>query len=445
MLDRFFRSGGRKRVIDGWDSTPPASASPGWEHVKDRDRRLLHLPLPLPPDGLEAGQRAARRSTLAVGGFAALYILADPGAHGVRREQDHHRPLRRHLRGPQRHRRSASAASCRTMPSAWRICRSPDQGNAGHRGLPLSSSTSASTYRHLSRPDRERARQRRGAGRLHPYPAAGEEPVPLQRALAQAQDQGGLPRPPPGGALDQEVPKMYSTAPIRAGAFGVEVVFPDTDFAKSVRDITLAGVRAVLRPFKRSTCFAPHVICPLARAHRRGARQPGRAGYYSAGRRTPRASIRADRRAAAVAKPRLVPRLAYARRSSASPTARATTCSPPASRWIDMQRAAQEALVATLRAAGRRANPFSGAMVSMEPTGPCAPLSAGARLRREPVQPRHQRAPPAWPRPSRFTSTPRRWRTATRREPWCATPPAGAVTGRRATTRAAGAPAVRSP
>jgi penicillin-binding protein 1A len=44
---------------------------------------------------------------------------------------------------------------------------------------------------------------------------------------------------------------------------------------------------------------------------------------------------------------------------------------------LDMQRAAQEALVATLKAAGSRSNPFSGAMVAMEPDGAVRALIGG--------------------------------------------------------------------
>src|SRR5690606_6525567 len=44
---------------------------------------------------------------------------------------------------------------------------------------------------------------------------------------------------------------------------------------------------------------------------------------------------------------------------------------------LEMQRAAQEALVTTLRATGRRRNPFSGAMVAMEPDGAVRALVGG--------------------------------------------------------------------
>jgi penicillin-binding protein 1A len=45
---------------------------------------------------------------------------------------------------------------------------------------------------------------------------------------------------------------------------------------------------------------------------------------------------------------------------------------------LDMQRAAQEALVNTLKSTGmRRANPFSGAMVAMEPDGAVRAIVGG--------------------------------------------------------------------
>ncbi len=40
----------------------------------------------------------------------------------------------------------------------------------------------------------QRARRRRGAGRLLDHPAARQEPVPLQRAHDRAQGQGSVPR-----------------------------------------------------------------------------------------------------------------------------------------------------------------------------------------------------------------------------------------------------------
>jgi penicillin-binding protein 1A len=44
---------------------------------------------------------------------------------------------------------------------------------------------------------------------------------------------------------------------------------------------------------------------------------------------------------------------------------------------LDMQRAAQQALVATLRSTGRRANPFTGALVAMEPDGAVRAIVGG--------------------------------------------------------------------
>ena len=73
---------------------------------------------------------------------------------------------------------------------------------------------------HAPRAGREPARQRRRPGRLVAHPAARQEPVPVQRAHARAQDQGGLPRAVAGGQPVQEArsSSSISTAPIWAAA-----------------------------------------------------------------------------------------------------------------------------------------------------------------------------------------------------------------------------------
>ena len=84
------------------------------------------------------------------------------------------------------------------------VPRRADQGDARDRRPPL-----LRAFRHRPRRHRARARhqhpgRRRAPGRLLDHPAAGEEPVPDQRAHHRAQDQGGVPRAVAGVAPDQE-------------------------------------------------------------------------------------------------------------------------------------------------------------------------------------------------------------------------------------------------
>ncbi len=177
-----------------------------------------------------------------------------------------------------------------------------------------------------------------------------------------------------------QILKMYlDRAYLGGGAFGVEAA-SQFYFGKSVREINLAEGALIAGLFKAPTRFAPHVNLPASRARTNEVlTNLVEAGYMSAGQ---------------VHAARLNPARTIEPRQSQSPdwfldwafeevqriaegkgqfvlTARVTID-------LDMQRAAQEAMVTTLRSTQtRRGAPFSGALVSMEPDGAVRALVGG--------------------------------------------------------------------
>jgi penicillin-binding protein 1A len=176
-----------------------------------------------------------------------------------------------------------------------------------------------------------------------------------------------------------EILKMYlDRAYLGGGAFGVEAA-SQFYFGKSVKDLNLAESALLAGLFKAPTRYAPHVNLPASRQRTNEVlNNLIEAGYMSAGQ---------------VHAARLNPARVIEPQQSQSPdwfldwafeevqriaegkghyvlTARVTVD-------LDMQRAAQEALVATLRSMGRRANPFAGALVAMEPDGAVRAIVGG--------------------------------------------------------------------
>ena len=112
-------------------------------------------------------------------------------------------------RGSPRRRRCCAPLTARRSPSSpasgARSCRSTTSPAArrrlpGHRGPPLLRPRRHRLPRHRARAGRQPARRRRRAGRLDHHPAGGQV-VPVLRADATAQDQGGDPRAAARGAL----------------------------------------------------------------------------------------------------------------------------------------------------------------------------------------------------------------------------------------------------
>jgi penicillin-binding protein 1A len=177
-----------------------------------------------------------------------------------------------------------------------------------------------------------------------------------------------------------EILKMYlDRAYLGGGAFGVEAA-SQFYFGKSVRDINLAEGALLAGLFKAPTRFAPHVNLPASRARTNEVlTNLVEASFMSAGQ---------------VHAARLNPARTVEPRQSQSPdwfldwafeevqriaegknqfvlTARVTID-------LGMQRAAQEAMVTTLRSTQtRRGSPFSGAMVAMDPDGAVRAIVGG--------------------------------------------------------------------
>ena len=177
-----------------------------------------------------------------------------------------------------------------------------------------------------------------------------------------------------------EILKMYlDRAYLGGGAFGVEAA-SQYYFNKSVRDINLSEAALLAGLFKAPTRFAPHVNLPLSLARTNDVlTNLVEAGYMSSG------QVHAARlNPARVVEPRQsqspdwfldwafeeVQRVAEGRGHFVL-TARVTVD-------MGMQRAAQEAMVTTLRSTQtRRGAPFSGALVSMDPDGAVRALVGG--------------------------------------------------------------------
>ena len=271
--------------------------------------------------------------TLGVGGLAVLYVLAIPalndfdennittGKYAVKFIDRNGTEI------GQRGILHNDAIELRGDP------RSPHQGHARHRGPPLLRALRRRRVRHRARAVRERARQRGGAGRLHHHPAARQEPVPVLRALARAQDQGGVSRPPARGAL-HEVPDPQDVSRSRLsgrrrvrGGGGLAVLFRQV----RARDQP-GGVGAARRPVQGA-----HALCAarqpagVARPHQRGADQPGGSRLHEPRARcTPPASTPPARSSRASRKAPTGSWTGRSRRFSASPRARASSSSPRA-------------------------------------------------------------------------------------------------------------------
>jgi penicillin-binding protein 1A len=178
----------------------------------------------------------------------------------------------------------------------------------------------------------------------------------------------------------REILKLYlDRAYLGGGAFGVEAA-SQFYFGKSVRDINLAEAAMLAGLFKAPSKFAPHVNLPLSRARTNDVlNNLVDAGYMSAGQ-----VHDAKLHPAHIIESRIahspdwfldwafeeVQRIAEGRGQYVL-TARVTVD-------LGLQQAAHDALVNTLGQTGsKRRTPFSGALVSMEPDGAVRALIGG--------------------------------------------------------------------
>ncbi|MDX2288565.1 MAG: PBP1A family penicillin-binding protein [Hyphomicrobiaceae bacterium] len=177
----------------------------------------------------------------------------------------------------------------------------------------------------------------------------------------------------------REILKLYlDRAYMGGGAFGVEAA-AQFYFEKSIRDVTLAEAALLAGLFKAPTSFAPHVDLAASRARTNEVlTNLVEAGFYTAGQ---------------VHHARLNPAKIAEKTQTASPewfldhafedvqklarnkgefilTARTTVD-------LGLQKAAEEALVSTLRSEGRSQRATSGALVSMETDGAVRAIVGG--------------------------------------------------------------------
>jgi penicillin-binding protein 1A len=177
----------------------------------------------------------------------------------------------------------------------------------------------------------------------------------------------------------REILKMYlDRAYMGGGAFGVEAA-SQFYFNKSVRQINLAEAALLAGLFKAPSKFAPHIDLAASRARTNDVLDNlVDAGYMNAG------QVRAARlNPAKVVEPNVthspdwfldwafeeVQRIAQGRGQYVL-TARTTVD-------LDLQQKAQEALITTLRPMQNRRNPYTGALVSMEPDGAVRAIVGG--------------------------------------------------------------------
>ncbi|MEW5963384.1 MAG: PBP1A family penicillin-binding protein [Pseudomonadota bacterium] len=177
----------------------------------------------------------------------------------------------------------------------------------------------------------------------------------------------------------REILKLYlDRAYMGGGAFGVEAA-AQFYFGKSIRDVNLAEAALLAGLYKAPTKYAPHINLPASRARTNEVLSNlVEAGFYSAG------QVHAARmNPARIVETRApyspdwfldwafeeVQRVAQGKGQFVL-TARTT---------IDtgLQKAAEEALVSTIRDAGRRVGARTGALVSMDPDGAVRAIVGG--------------------------------------------------------------------
>jgi penicillin-binding protein 1A len=384
LLDWFFRSGGRRRVIDwlGLDARLDSGLVGAWETFKDRYDAFSTFFSRFRLTGWKRGvnELVSEAFTLAVGGLAVLYILAIPaltefdeskfstGKYAVTFVDRNGTEIGR--RGILHN----DAVSLEEIPDHLikATLATEDRRFFEHFGIDL-----LGTMRALI--ENARANDVVQGGSTLTQQLAKNLFLSNERSLKRKIKEAFLALLLEARFPKPEILKMYlDRAYLGGGAFGVEAA-SQYYFGKSVKDITLAESALLAGLFKAPTKYAPHVNLPASRARTHEVLSNlVEAGFFSPGQ---------------VHAARLNPAQIVEPKESQSPdwfldwafeevqriaegkghyvlTARVTVD-------LEMQRKAQEALVATLKAAGSRANPFSGAMVAMEPDGAVRAIVGG--------------------------------------------------------------------
>ena len=385
MLDWFFRSGGRKRVIDwlGLDARIDSGLASAWENAKDRYDAFSSFFARFRLTGWRRGltELVSEGLTLAVGGLAVLYAVAIPALT----EFDEKRITTGRYavtfvdrNGTEIGRRGIlhnDAVALEDIPDHLikATLATEDRRFFEHFGIDI-----LGTLRALV--ENARANDVVQGGSSITQQLAKNLFLSNERSVVRKIKEAFLALLLEARFTKPQILKMYlDRAYLGGGAFGVEAA-SQFYFGKSVRDINLAESAVLAGLFKAPTKFAPHVNLPASRARTNEVlNNLVEAGYMSAG------QVHAARlNPARVIEPQQsqspdwfldwafeeVQRIAEGKGSYVL-TARVTID-------LDMQRAAQEAIVTTLRATGmQRSNPFSGAMVAMDPDGAVRAIVGG--------------------------------------------------------------------
>jgi penicillin-binding protein 1A len=376
LLDWFFRSGGRRRVIDwlGLDARLDSGLVGAWETFKDRYDAFSTFFSRFRLTGWKRGvnELVSEALTLTVGGLAVLYILAIPaltefdeskfstGKYAVTFVDRNGTEIGR--RGILHN----DAVSLEEIPDHLikATLATEDRRFFEHFGIDLLGTTRALI-------ENARANDVVQGGSTLTQQLAKNLFLSNERSLKRKIKEAFLALLLEARFPKPEILKMYlDRAYLGGGAFGVEAA-SQYYFGKSVKDITLAESALLAGLFKAPTKYAPHVNLPASRARTHEVlNNLVEAGFFSPG------QVHAARlNPAQIVEPKEsqspdwfldwafeeVQRIAEGKGQYVL-TARVTVD-------LDMQRKAQEAMVATLKAAGSRANPFSGALVAMEPDG----------------------------------------------------------------------------
>jgi penicillin-binding protein 1A len=385
LLDWFFRSGGRKRVIDwlGLDARIDSGLASAWENAKDRYDAFSSFFARFRLTGWRRGltELVSEGLTLAVGGLAVLYAVAIPALT----EFDEKRITTGRYavtfvdrNGTEIGRRGIlhnDAVALEDIPDHLikATLATEDRRFFEHFGIDI-----LGTLRALV--ENARANDVVQGGSSITQQLAKNLFLSNERSVVRKIKEAFLALLLEARFTKPQILKMYlDRAYLGGGAFGVEAA-SQFYFGKSVRDINLAESAVLAGLFKAPTKFAPHVNLPASRARTNEVlNNLVEAGYMSAG------QVHAARlNPARVIEPQQsqspdwfldwafeeVQRIAEGKGSYVL-TARVTID-------LDMQRAAQEAIVTTLRATGmQRSNPFSGAMVAMDPDGAVRAIVGG--------------------------------------------------------------------
>jgi penicillin-binding protein 1A len=387
LQDWFFRHGGTKRFInwlrlDAWiDSTLATS----WENIKERYAGFSSFFARFRLTGWKrlVNEALSEGLTLCVGGLAVLYVLAIPALQ----EFDENRIAtgkysvkfldRNGVEIGQRGIRHDDAVPLDEIPDVLikATLATEDRRFFDHFGVDI-----LGTFRALI--ENARANEVVQGGSTLTQQLAKNLFLSSERSIQRKVKEAFLALLLESRYSKREILKLYlDHAYLGGGAFGVEAA-SQFYFGKSVRDINLGEAALLAGLFKAPSKFAPHVNLPASRARTNEVlNNMVEAGYMSAG------QVHAARlHPAKIIEPKRtyspdwfldwafeeVQRIAEGRGQFVL-IARTTID-------LGLQRSAQEAMETTLRQTGtgrRHGNPFTGALVSMDPDGAVRAMVGG--------------------------------------------------------------------